>query len=365
MGGRLYGCTACGATTPLYNSCGDRHCPQCQGEQRAAWFAARQAELLPVEYFHVVFTVPDELNPLAAAHPKCFYNLLFQAVRETLLEVAATPRHLGARIGGQMVLHTWGQTLQLHPHVHVILPGGGLTDDGHWKACPPGFFLPVKVLSRVFRGKLLALLRHAHESDGLRWTGGLSHLTQPGAFVAFLQPLYEAEWNVYAKPPTGSAEQVLKYLARYTHRVAISNRRIESLTADGQVTFTYKDYAHGSRVQRMTLPADEFLRRFSQHVLPRGFVRLRGFGLLANCARERNLARCREALGIAGGAADSPDAAGELPAGREHAPATASETQPRCRHCGQARLRPMASLSRPTVPELVARTYPHAPLDSS
>ena len=187
--------------------------PAVPRRRSAAWFAARQAELLPVEYFHVVFTVPEELTPLAAAHPQCFYNLLFQAVRETLLEVAATPRHLGARIGGQMVLHTWGQTLQLHPHVHVILPGGGLTDDGHWKACPRGFFLPVKVLSRVFRGKLLALLRHAHESDGLRWTGGLSHLAQPAAFVAFLQPLYEAEWNVYAKPPTGSAEQVLKYLA--------------------------------------------------------------------------------------------------------------------------------------------------------
>ena len=180
MGGHLHGCTACGATTPIYNSCGDRHCPQCQGGQRAAWFAARQAELLPVEYFHVVFTVPEELQPLAAAHPKCFYNRLFQAVRETLLEVAATPRHLGARIGGQMVLHTWGQTLQMHPHVHVILPGGGLTDDGQWKACPRGFFLPVQVLRRVFRGKLLALLRHAHESDGLRWTGGLSHLAEPG-----------------------------------------------------------------------------------------------------------------------------------------------------------------------------------------
>ena len=204
-------------------------------------------------------------------------------MRETLLEVAATPRHLGARIGGQMVLHTWGQTLQMHPHVHVILPGGGLTDDGQWKACPRGFFLPVQVLRRVFRGKLLALLRHAHESDGLRWTGGLGHLAQPSAFGAFLRPLYDKEWNVYAKPPTGSAEQVLKYLAHYTHRVAISNRRIESLSADGQVTFTYKDYAHGGRVRRMTLPAEEFLRRFSQHVLPRGFVRLRGFGLLANC----------------------------------------------------------------------------------
>ncbi len=349
----------------MYNSCGDRHCPQCQGGQRAAWFAARQAELLPVEYFHVVFTVPDELTPLAAADPRCFYNLLFQAVRETLLDVAATPRHLGARIGGQMVLHTWGQTLQLHPHVHVILPGGGLTADGQWKACPRNFFLPVKVLSRVFRGKLLALLRQRHESDGLQWTGGLSHLARPGALVAFFQPLYKKEWNVYAKPPTGSAEQVLKYLARYTHRVAISNRRIESLNADGRVTFTYKDYAQGNRVQRMTLPADEFLRRFSQHVLPRGFVRLRGFGLLANCARERNLARCREALGVGRVAADSAALAGELPAEPDDATTPASESQLRCRHCGQATLRPISNLPRPTVPELIARTYSLVPLDSS
>jgi hypothetical protein len=349
----------------MYNSCGDRHCPQCQGEQRGAWFAARQAELLPVEYFHVVFTVPDELTPLAAAHPQWFYNRLFQAVRETLLEVAATPRHLGARIGGQMVLHTWGQTLQLHPHVHVILPGGGLTDDGQWKACPRGFFLPVKVLSRVFRGKLLALLRQSCESDGLPWTGGLSHLAQPAALLAFLRPLYAKEWNVYAKPPTGSAEQVLKYLARYTHRVAISNRRIEALSGDGQVTFTYKDYAHGNRVQRMTLPADEFLRRFSQHVLPRGFVRLRGFGLLANCARERNLARCREALGVAQIVADSPALAGELRADQDEATVCSSAAQPRCPCCGQATLRPIPSLPRPTVPQLIARTYSRASLDSS
>ena len=263
-----------------------------------------------------------------------------------------------------MALHTWGQTLQMHPHVHVILPGGGLTDDGQWKACPRGFFLPVQVLRRVFRGKLWRCCAMRTSRTGC-WTGGLSHLAQPSAFVAFLRPLYEKEWNVYAKPPTGMREQVLKYLAHYTHRVAISNRRIESLSADGQVTFTYKDYARGGRVQRMELPADEFLRRFSQHVLPRGFVRLRGFGLLANCAGERNLARCREALGIVGGAAGSPASAGELPAEREDTTAAASETQPRCRHCGQATLRPMARLPRPTVPELIARTYSHAPLDSS
>lgn len=371
MGGRLYGCTTCGATTPLYNSCGDRHCPLCQGGQRAAWFAARQAELLPVEYYHVVFTVPEELNAITAAHPKCFYNLLFQAVRETLLEVAAHPRHLGARIGGQMVLHTWGQTLQRHPHVHVISPGGGLTDDGQWRSCPRGFFLPVKVLSRVFRGKLLALLRQANDAGGLPWTGGLSHLAEPGGFAKFLKPLYEREWNVYAKPPAGGPEQVLKYLARYTHRVAIGNRRIESLSDDGQVTFTYKDYARGGKVRRMTLSADEFLRRFSQHILPRGFVRLRGFGLLANSVREGNLARCRELLAGGSGATDSEMEAGvpKAEAGAETDVAV-SDVEPleelsRCPHCGQATLYPIDFVPRPTVPELIARTYARPLLDSS
>lgn len=322
--------------------------------------------MLPVEYHHVVFTVPEGLNPVAAAHPKQFYNLLFQAVRETLLEVAANPRHLGASIGGQMVLHTWGQTLQLHPHVHVIAPGGGLTEDGDWKACPRGFFLPVKVLSRLFRGKLLALLREANDSGSLRWTGGLSHLGLPSGFGKFLKPLYEQQWVVYSKPPTGSAEKVLKYLARYTHRVAISNGRIESLSPDGQVTFTYKDYARGSRVRRMTVSADEFLRRFSQHILPRGFVRLRGFGLLANCNREQNLARCREALGVETDVASSTDAAQLAAEGdAEQSSGECRERELRCMHCGQPNPRPITILPRPTVPELVARTYAHPPLDSS
>jgi hypothetical protein len=355
--------------TPLYNSCGDRHCPQCQGGQRADWFAARQAELLPVEYHHVVFTVPEELNVFAAAHPKTFYNLLFQAVRETLLEAAANPRHLGASIGGQMVLHTWGQTLQLHPHIHVIAPGGGLTDDGQWKSCPRGFFLPVKVLSRLFRGKLLALLRQADASGELTWTGGLSHLGLPGGFRKFLRPLYEREWVVYSKPPTGSVQQVLKYLARYTHRVAISNSRLESLSAEGEVTFTYKDYAHGHRMRRMTLTADEFLRRFSQHILPRGFMRLRGFGLLSNRVRERNLARCRAALGVAGAgsavealgrATDGEPTEGERSAGESR-----EAEELRCIHCGSAKLRAIEILPRPTVPELIAGTYGQPRLDSS
>ena len=253
----------------------------------------RVQELLPVEYFHVVFSVPHELTPVAAAHPARFYSLLFRAVREALLEIAATPRHLGAQIGGLMVLHTWGQTLELHPHVHVIVPGGGLSSDGtRWIACKPGFFLPVRVLSRLFRGKLLAFLRQASGRGEWTWTGGLSPLADPQQFARFLTPLYQKEWVVYAKPPFGGAEQSLKYLARYTYRVAISNERLESLE-DGQITFRYKDYAHGHRWRRMTLTAHEFLRRFMQHVLPRGFVRIRSFGFLANRVRDEQ-ALCRQ-----------------------------------------------------------------------
>ena len=201
MGGHVHRCTACSAETPLYNSCGDRHCPRCQAGHRAAWLEARRDELLPVEYFHVVFTVPHELAPLAAAHPAAFGNVLFRAVRETLLEIAATPRHLGAQIGGLMVLHTWGQTLERHPHVHVIVPGGGLSLDGtRWISCQAGFFLPVRVLSRLFRGKLLAFLRDSHDRGDLSWTGGLAHLASPEQFARFLTPLYQKDWAVYAKP---------------------------------------------------------------------------------------------------------------------------------------------------------------------
>ena len=226
-------------------------------------------------------------------------TLLFRAVRETLLQVAATPRHLGAQIGGLMVLHTWGQALELHPHVHVIVPGGGLSPDGQrWLSCKPGFFLPVRVLSRLLRGKLLAFLREAYDRGQLPWTGGLAHLADPQQFARFLSPLYQKEWAVYAKPPHHGPEQALKYLARYTYRVAISNERIESLE-EGQVTFRYKDYAHGHRQRRMKLTAHEFLRRFLQHVLPRGFVRIRSFGLLANRAREKQLCHCRRLLHVA------------------------------------------------------------------
>jgi len=358
MGGHLHRCTACHTQTPLYNSCGNRHCPKCQAGDRAAWLEARRRELLPVEYFHVVFTVPHELAPVAAAHPAVFYNLLFRAVRETLLQVAANPRHLGAQIGGLMVLHTWGQTLELHPHVHVIVPGGGLSPDGtRWISCKPGFFLPVRVLSRLLRGKLLAFLREEYDRGELCWIGGLAHLAEPQQFSQFLAPLYAKEWAVYAKPPHNGPEQALKYLARYTYRVAISNERIESLE-EGQVTFRYKDYAHGHRLRRMTLTAHEFLRRFVQHVLPRGFVRIRSFGLLANRGREEQLAHCRRLLHVA----ESEHTASQ---GEEVVSSATEAEVTRCPFCGQGTLQVVARTPRPRLSELVASTYQRKIFDSS
>jgi len=358
MGGHLQRCTTCGTQTPLYNSCGNRHCPKCQAADRAAWLEGRRRELLPVEYFHVVFTVPHELGPLAAAHPALFYKLLFRAVRETLLQVAATPRHLGAQIGGLMVLHTWGQALELHPHVHVIVPGGGLSPDGQrWVSCKPGFFLPVRVLSRLLRGKLLAFLKQAYDREELSWTGGLAPLADPQQFARFLSPLYQKEWAVYAKPPHHGPEQALKYLARYTYRVAISNERIESVE-DGLVTFRYKDYAHGHRLRRMTLPAQEFLRRFMQHVLPRGFVRIRSFGLLAHRGREEQLARCRQLLHVA-------ESEGPLGQGEQLVSSAAEVEITRCPFCGQGTLQLVARAPRPRVSELVASTYQHLIFDTS
>ena len=358
MGGHLHRCTACHTQTPLYNSCGNRHCPKCQAGDRAAWLEARRRELLPVEYFHVVFTVPHELAPLAAAHPALFYNILFRAVRETLLQVAATPRHLGAQIGGLMVLHTWGQTLELHPHVHVIVPGGGLSPDGtRWISCKPGFFLPVRVLSRLLRGKLLAFLKQAYDRKELSWTGGLAPLADPQQFARFLSPLYQKEWAVYAQPPHNGPEQALKYLARYTYRVAISNERIESLE-DGEVTFRYKAYAHGHRLRRMTLTAQEFLRRFMQHVLPRGFVRIRSFGLLAHRGREQQLAHCRRLLQVA----ESESTAASAP----EVDGSAAETEiTRCPYCGQGILLLVGWTPRPRQSELVASTYQQTIFDSS
>jgi hypothetical protein len=305
-GGHLEQCHQCGHQQIAYNSCRNRHCPKCQAGARAKWLDDRAAEVLPVGYFHVVFTLPEQLGPVALQNKRVLYGLLFRAASETLLEIAADPKHLGARIGFLAVLHTWGQTLQHHPHLHCVVPGGGVSLDGkRWIACRKGFFLPVKVLGRLFRGKLLAFLRQAFEEEKLVCQGQVSSLAQKGRFDQWLAELNRIEWVVYAKPPFGSPEQVLKYLARYTHRVAISNSRLQKLK-DGQVTFSYKDYAAGNLTKTMTLETPEFTRRFLQHVLPSGFVRIRHYGFLANRDRKQKLALCRQLLKQSEQAALSP-----------------------------------------------------------
>jgi len=292
LGGHTESCEVCGAIRIAYNSCRNRHCPKCQRLAQARWLLARQAELLPVEYFHVVFTLPHALNPLAQGNPRVLYTLLFQAARETLATFGEDPRHLGGELGGIAILHTWGQTLEQHLHLHCVVPGGALTRDGtQWRPAKPGFLFPVRALARVFRGKYLAGLRQALDRGALRFAGSVAGLAEPAAFRQFLATLRAHDWVVYAKPPFGGPAQVLDYLGRYTHRVAISNERLVSV-ADGQVRFLWKDYAHANRVKPMTLSADEFLRRFLLHVLPGGFVRIRHFGFLANRGHTAKLARC-------------------------------------------------------------------------
>jgi hypothetical protein len=256
----------------------------------------RQTELLPVEYFHVVFTLPEQLCAIALQNKRLIYGLLFKAASQTLLEIAADPKHLGAAIGFLAVLHTWGQALQLHPHLHCVIPGGGTSPDhSRWISCRKGFFLPVKVLSRLFRGKFVAYLRAEYEQGHLAFHGQLEYLTERDEFARLLRGLSKIEWVVYAKPPFGGPDRVLKYLARYTHRVAISNQRLVALS-DGEVTFSWKDYADGNAVKEMTLDVREFTRRFLLHILPRGFVRIRHYGLLANRCRRERLERCRKLL---------------------------------------------------------------------
>lgn len=299
LGGHVAACQDCGHTQIAYNSCRNRHCPKCQGAAARDWLAARQAELLPVAYYHVVFTLPAPIADIAYHNKAVVYGLLFKAAAETLLTIAADPKHLGARIGLTAVLHTWGAALTHHPHVHCIVPGGGISQDGqHWISCRPGFFLPVRVLSRLFRRLFLQKLSAAHQAGQLRFYGAHTGLNDPDAFNALLAPLRKIEWVVFAKRPFAGPEAVLAYLSRYTHRVAISNRRLVALDDNG-VTFRWKDYrAKGrTRYKRMTLTADEFIRRFLLHVLPTGFHRIRHYGLFANGSRAENLARARELLG--------------------------------------------------------------------
>jgi hypothetical protein len=328
LGGHVEACEDCGHSRIAYNSCRNRHCPKCQGAAARDWLAARQADLLPVGYFHVVFTLPAEIADIAYQNKAVIYDLLFRAACEALLTIAADPRHLGARIGITAVLHTWGSAMTHHPHVHMIVPGGGISLDGmRWVSCRPGFFLPVRVLSKLFRRLFLSRLNDAHAAGHLQFFGDLAYLAEGQAFSALLAPLSKRNWFVYAKPPFAGPEAVLAYLSRYTHRVAIANSRLIALDEAG-VTFRYKDYrCNGSeRYRTMTLEAGEFIRRFLLHVLPKGFHRIRHYGLLASAGRKANIARARELL-----AAPQPKAECSGTAGDAAAPL---DWRPPCPCCG-------------------------------
>jgi hypothetical protein len=297
LGGHKDKCDNCGHLEISYNSCRNRHCPKCQTLRKERWIEARGKDLLPIQYFHVVFTIPSELNRLVSMNRKVMYDLLFQSVSETLMALANDPKHLGARIGAIGILHTWGQNLMDHPHIHCIVTGGGLSaDGGRWVPCRKGFFIPVRVMSALFRGKFLGLLKKYFLSDDLAFPGSICHLKQPGDFEIFRKQLYQKRWVVYCKPPFNGPKGVLQYLGRYTHRIAISNNRVLN-NRDGNVSFLWRDYADDNRKKTMTLKADEFIRRFLLHILPERFVRIRHFGLLANRNRKDAIAACREFLG--------------------------------------------------------------------
>ena len=324
LGGHALRCNACDHEEISYNSCRNRHCPKCQARAAQRWLEARQADLLPVEYYHVVFTLPEPISTIAYTNKAAIYRLLFDVAAETLLTIAADPKHLGAQIGATLVLHTWGSALTHHPHVHGIVPGGGISPDGdRWVACRRGFFLSVRVLSRLFRRRFLEELEKLHRSGQLQFFGEHIGLADAGAFARWLAPLRSSEWVVYAKRPFAGPEAVLAYLSRYTHRVAISNRRLVAMNQDG-VTFRWKDYRAKGRTRHktMTLAPEEFMRRFLLHVLPGGFHRIRHYGLLANAARRENLARARTLL-------DAPQ-----PGSVDHETAVAPTPTFVCRCCG-------------------------------
>jgi hypothetical protein len=296
LGGHVDECSRCGHRVISYNSCRNRHCPKCQGNARERWLAARRLELLPTPYVHIVFTLPHLLAQLALQNKNIIYGLLFRTSAETLIEIARDPKHLGAEIGFFSVLHTWNQKLEHHPHVHCVVPGGGLSPDHcHWITPRYHFFLPVKVLGRVFRGKFVAGLKQAHADHQLGFHGQLRFLDNPKAFAAWIRPLFRQDWVVYSKPPFGGADHALRYLGNYTHRVAISNHRLVKLT-DGKVTFRWRDSAHHNKKRLMTLTVDEFLRRFLLHLLPPRFIRIRNFGFLANRRRRLLLPLCFQLL---------------------------------------------------------------------
>jgi len=390
LGGHLEACDHCGHERPAYNSCRNRHCPKCQAMARAHWMRAREAELLPVPYFHVVFTLPEALRPLALQNQAVVYGVLFHAVSETLLEIAANPKRLGAKIGFLAVLHTWGQNLMHHPHIHCVVPAGGFaiprkgqcgglrrrtadarsvitphngpaeangssTDNTTWVPGREKFFLPVRVLSRVFRGKFIDFLKQAARSGKLTFHGNLASLANPRVFEQLLDQVVRHDWVVYAKRPFGGPQQVLKYLARYTHRVAISNQRLLRFE-NGQVTFSWKDYAHGNKQSTMTLAATEFMRRFLLHVLPTSFVKIRYYGFMANRCRKANIALARTLLGQSP-TADAADA--ELPPD-ESQPTAIPDAKPtndaispeygKCPVCEKGHMRVIAHIERPSRP---------------
>jgi Putative transposase/Transposase zinc-binding domain len=338
LGGHTESCSACGFIRCAYNSCRNRHCPKCQGQARAEWLAARQAELLPVPYFHVVFTLPAPVAEIAFQNKDTVYAMLFRTAAETLRKIAADPKHLGAEIGLVAVLHTWGQNLHHHPHLHCVVPGGGPSlDHTRWVASRPGFFLPVRVLSRLFRRLFLDALRGAFAAGELGFFGELAELAGPAAFARRLRELRQVEWVVYAKPPFGGPQQVLAYLGRYTHRVALANSRLVRVS-DSAVAFRWKDYRHHGKAKVMTLAAGEFIRRFLLHTLPDGFHRIRHYGFLANGHRAAKLALCRRLL-------DMPP---QEPAADQAQDALQPLTKPeRCPCCGSAMVI-LGSLSRST-----------------
>jgi hypothetical protein len=355
LGGHVEACDSCEHQRIAYNSCRNRHCPKCQSLARAQWIEHRQEELLDTQYFHVVFTLPEEVAAIAYQNKTVVYNLLFAATAETLRTIAADPRHLGAEIGFFAVLHTWGQNLTHHPHLHCVVPGGGLCTDGQrWIACRPGFFLPVRVLSRFFRRRFLELLEQAFDGGELEFFAALQDLRERNTFQRYLEPLRDKEWVVYAKAPFAGPQQVLDYVGRYTHRVAISNNRLLNIE-HGKVSFRWKDYRDDSAQKIMTLEADEFIRRFLLHVLPQGLQRIRYYGLMGNRHREEKLAKCRQLLDMAPKMPADTDV--EAPSAyRDRYQALTGVSLHQCPICRVGRMLAVGQITRPSPPPLILDT---------
>lgn len=348
LGGHLLVCDQCGVRSERFKSCCNRHCPKCQGLNRYKWLEKRQQELLPVEYFHLVFTVPQTLNPLFLRAPKAMYNILLRAAADTLLQIAADPKHLGAKVGCLAMLHTWGQQLQCHPHIHMIVPGGGLSDDGEeWVDARPSFFLSVKVLGKVFRGKFLEAIELASQRGDRIFPDDLDPVDSPNCYQAWLTNLRSKSWVVYSKPPFGGSAKGLEYLARYTHQVAISDYRLLRIEED-RVYFQWKDYRDEGKTKEMSLEGPEFIRRFLVHILPRGFQRVRYYGLFANRNRARNLEQCRLLLGVAEQSeGTTEEEKGEAETWEERVLRMTGVDPTLCTVCGEGRVRPLQRVSRP------------------